>query len=92
VVVAVSAVNTWTPVLDPRVPLGAPVVGALIGLLSGTYPSLRAASLEPVAPIAKLTVQPADFPLPIRGHDFAIQQKRIEADPGGFPWILDDEV
>jgi putative ABC transport system permease protein len=48
VVVAVSAVNTWTPVLDPRVPLGAPVVGALIGLLSGTYPSLRAASLEPV--------------------------------------------
>jgi hypothetical protein len=52
----------------------------------------QAASLEPVAPIAKLTVQPADFPLPIRGHDFAIQQKRIGADPGGFPWILDDEV
>jgi ABC-type antimicrobial peptide transport system permease subunit len=48
VVVAVSAVNTWTPVLDPRVPLAAPVVGALIGLVSGTYPSLRAASLEPV--------------------------------------------
>jgi macrolide transport system ATP-binding/permease protein len=48
VVVAVSAVNTWTPVLDPRVPLGAPLLGALIGLLSGTYPSLRAASLEPV--------------------------------------------
>jgi macrolide transport system ATP-binding/permease protein len=48
VVVAVSAVNTWTPVLDPLVPLGAPLLGALIGLLSGTYPSLRAASLEPV--------------------------------------------
>ena len=48
VVVAVSAFNTWTPVLDPWVPLGAPVLGALIGLLSGTYPSLRAASLEPV--------------------------------------------
>jgi hypothetical protein len=48
VIVAVSAYNTWTPVLDPWVPLGAPVLGALIGLLSGTYPSLRAASLEPV--------------------------------------------
>ncbi len=48
VIVAVSAGNTWTPVLDPWVPLGAPLLGALIGLLSGTYPSLRAASLEPV--------------------------------------------
>jgi macrolide transport system ATP-binding/permease protein len=48
VIVAVSAAKTWTPVLDPWVPLGAPVLGALIGLISGTYPSLRAAALEPV--------------------------------------------
>ena len=48
VIVGVSAARTWTPVLDPWVPLGAPLLGALIGLLSGTYPSLRAASLEPV--------------------------------------------
>jgi macrolide transport system ATP-binding/permease protein len=48
VIVAVSATKTWTPVLDPLVPLGAPALGALIGLVSGTYPSLRAASLEPV--------------------------------------------
>jgi putative ABC transport system permease protein len=48
VIVGVSAAKTWTPVLDPWVPLGAPLLGALIGLLSGTYPSLRAASLEPV--------------------------------------------
>jgi macrolide transport system ATP-binding/permease protein len=48
VIVAVSAANTWTPVLDPWVPLGAPLLGALIGLLSGTYPALRAAALEPV--------------------------------------------
>jgi ABC-type lipoprotein release transport system permease subunit len=26
----------------------APLVGALIGLLSGTYPSMRAARMEPV--------------------------------------------
>jgi putative ABC transport system permease protein len=48
VIVGVSATKTWTPVLDPWVPLGAPLLGAVIGLLSGTYPSLRAASLEPV--------------------------------------------
>jgi macrolide transport system ATP-binding/permease protein len=48
VVVAVSASRTWTPVLDPWLPLAAPLAGALIGLLSGTYPSLRAAAMEPV--------------------------------------------
>jgi ABC-type lipoprotein release transport system permease subunit len=35
-------------VLQPWVPLAAPMVGALIGLLSGTYPSMRAARMEPV--------------------------------------------
>jgi hypothetical protein len=48
IIVGVSASKTWTPVLDPWVPLSAPLLGAVIGLLSGTYPSLRAASLEPV--------------------------------------------
>jgi macrolide transport system ATP-binding/permease protein len=48
VVVVVSAARTWTPVLDPLVPLAAPIIGALIGLLSGTYPALRAARMEPV--------------------------------------------
>jgi putative ABC transport system permease protein len=48
VVVLVAASRTWTPVLDPMIPLAAPLVGALIGLLSGTYPSLRAAAMEPV--------------------------------------------
>ena len=47
-VVAVAASRTWTPVLDPWVPLAAPVLGGLVGLLSGTYPSWRAASLQPV--------------------------------------------
>jgi ABC-type antimicrobial peptide transport system permease subunit len=48
VVVAVSASRTWTPVLDPWAPIAAPVVGGLVGLLSGTYPALRAAALQPV--------------------------------------------
>ena len=48
IVVAVSAYQVWTPVLDPLAPILAPVVGGLIGLVSGTYPAMRAAQLEPV--------------------------------------------
>lgn len=48
VVVAVSAYQLWTPVLDPSAPFLAPLVGGVIGLVSGTYPALRAAHLEPV--------------------------------------------
>lgn len=47
-IVAVSAVQQWTPVLDPVVPLTAPLLGAVIGLLAGLYPSWRASTLEPV--------------------------------------------
>jgi macrolide transport system ATP-binding/permease protein len=48
VVVLVSARQSWTPVLDPGVPLLAPLIGALTGLVSGTYPALRATRLAPV--------------------------------------------
>lgn len=48
IVVAVSASQAWTPVLDPAAPVLAPLVGAGIGLVSGTYPALRAARMEPV--------------------------------------------
>ncbi len=47
-VVGVSAAKGWTPVLDPWMPLAAPPVGALVGLLAGLYPAIRAARMEPV--------------------------------------------
>ncbi|HWL43393.1 MAG TPA: ABC transporter permease [Ilumatobacter sp.] len=47
-VVGVSAAKEWTPVLDPWMPLAAPPVGALVGLLAGLYPAIRAARMEPV--------------------------------------------
>ena len=47
-VVAVAVVNDWTPVLDQRLALCAPPTGALVGLLAGLYPALRAANMQPV--------------------------------------------
>ncbi|AXG77556.1 ABC transporter permease [Streptomyces paludis] len=48
VVVAVAVTKEWTPVLDLTLAFGAPLAGALVGLIAGLYPSLRAARMEPV--------------------------------------------
>jgi ABC-type antimicrobial peptide transport system permease subunit len=48
VVVVVAATRTWTPVLEGWVPVGAALLGGVVGFLAGAYPSVRAARLEPV--------------------------------------------
>jgi putative ABC transport system permease protein len=47
VVLAITVYHSWTALLDPRIVLAAPVAGALIGLLAGLYPALRAGTVEP---------------------------------------------
>lgn len=46
--VVISAVKQWTPVMDQRLVLAAPSLGAVTGLVAGLYPAMRAASLQPV--------------------------------------------
>ncbi len=48
IIVGVSFHQNWTAVLDPVVSLTSPLVGGIVGIVSGLYPSIRAAKLEPV--------------------------------------------
>jgi hypothetical protein len=49
----------------------------------------QAINPQPVAPVAKITIRPEDFPFldRLRGHDHEILLARIAADPDGFPWL-----
>ena len=49
VVVVVSLAREWTPILDTVVVIVAASLGAVIGLLAGLYPALKAAKVEPIA-------------------------------------------
>lgn len=48
VVVVVSLIQGWTPVLDPWLAVGAPLLGAVVGLVAGWFPARRASRIEPV--------------------------------------------
>ena len=48
VLLGVCLFQHWTPVIAPWVPVGGVFVGALVGLVAGTYPALKAARIEPV--------------------------------------------
>ena len=49
VVVGVSVLREWTPILDTGAVVGAAALGVVIGLLAGAYPAFRAARIEPIA-------------------------------------------
>jgi hypothetical protein len=55
----------------------------------GPIESAQVASLESVPPLAKLVVEPGDFPFlqEIRRHDPTVMMARAAADPNGFPWL-----
>ena len=48
-IVAVSANREWTPVLDAWLPFAAPALGAVVGLIAGSYPAWKASATEPIA-------------------------------------------
>ncbi|GAA4991227.1 ABC transporter permease [Kitasatospora paranensis] len=48
VVLAVAVAQDWTAALSMWAVLPAPLIGSVTGILAGSYPSLRAARIEPV--------------------------------------------
>jgi putative ABC transport system permease protein len=48
-----SLIQSWTPVLDPRLPLAAPAVGVVAGALAGLYPAWRASRIPPAAALQR---------------------------------------
>jgi len=47
VALGVTISEHWTALLDARIVFAAPAAGAVIGLLAGLYPALRASAIEP---------------------------------------------
>lgn len=48
-VIGVSVVLQWTPIIDPFLATGASILGAVVGLLAGLHPALKASDIEPIA-------------------------------------------
>jgi putative ABC transport system permease protein len=53
VISVVCASRGWSPVLDPRLLVAAPVAGAVAGLLAGLYPAWRASRVSPISALQR---------------------------------------
>lgn len=47
IVLVVSALRGWTPVMSPALTATAPLTGLIIGILAGAYPAWQASRIEP---------------------------------------------
>jgi len=47
-VVVVSVMQGWAPVVDPWLAIGSALLGAVVGLLAGVYPAVKASNIEPI--------------------------------------------
>ena len=45
------------------------------------------ANPQEVQPLMRVSMSPADFPLPVRIHDAALVDALSQSDPWGFPWL-----
>lgn len=52
-VLLIAIANQWTALLDPRVTALGPLIGLVVGVLAGLYPSIRAASVQPADAVRK---------------------------------------
>ncbi|MCP2327016.1 putative ABC transport system permease protein [Hamadaea flava] len=48
IVLAVAIARHWTAVLPPWAAVSAPLAGAVVGVIAGLYPAIRATKIEPV--------------------------------------------
>jgi putative ABC transport system permease protein len=46
--VGIALARSWTPLLNLRLAVLVPILGAAVGLLAGAYPAWRASRIEPI--------------------------------------------
>lgn len=53
VVIGTAVSQSWTALLNPAITLTAPLLGAVIGLVAGLYPAIRASTIQPAIALRK---------------------------------------
>lgn len=53
VVVVTALAHSWTAIMNPWITASGPLLGALVGVLAGVYPALRAANIPPATALKR---------------------------------------